>query len=161
MTLDLKALNRMLDEFGPTVERATDAAPTPDPLTTKSVGDGLAPQSPYGSAYQFLSADDSYLIQKKMNSLSMEEKGFILKEQLKKGAGRGVPLEAWQAHKVGEMAAASGQEWVANALDTSGGSALIRTDLSPMLTSIFVALFPAWARIEKVPANGLAISPLC
>lgn len=155
MTLDLKALNRLLDEIGPEVQRANDASPTPEPMTTKTVGDGLAPQNPYGSSYGFLSEDDSYLLQKRMNMLTLEEKGYVLKEQLKKGVGRGVPLEAWQAHRVSQMAADSGQEWVANALDTSGGSALIRQDLSPMLTSIFVSLFPAWARIQKVPANGL------
>lgn len=156
MSMDLKALNRLLDEIGPTVGRANDAESTPDPeITTKSVGDGLSPQNPYGSAYGFLSDDDSYFLQKKLNPLSLEEKGFLLKEQLKKGAGRGVPLEAWQAHRVGQMAAESGQTWVANALDTAGGSALIRQDLSPMLTAMFVSLFPAWARIEKVPANGL------
>ena len=136
MTLDLKALNRMLDEFGPTVAQASDASPMPDPMTTKTVGDGLAPQNPYGAAYGFLSEDDSYMLQKRLNPLSFEEKGYLLKEQLRKGAGRGVPLEAWQAHKVSAMAEASGQTWVANALDTSGGGALIRTDLSPMLTAI-------------------------
>ena len=155
MTLDLKALNRLLDELGPTVAQANDASPTPDPMTTKSVGDGLAAKNPYGSSYDFLSDDDSYMLQKRMNPLSLEEKGYLLKEQLKKGSGRGVPLEAWQAHKVSQMAEASGQTWIANALDTSGGGALIRQDLSPMLTSMFVSLFPAWARIDKVPANGL------
>ena len=155
MTLDLKALNRMLDELGPTVGRANDADSAPDPMTTKTVGDGLAPQNPYGAAYGFLSEDDSYMLQKRLNPLSFEEKGYLLKEQLKKGAGRGVPLEAWQSHRVGQMAEAAGQTWVANALDTAGGGALIRQDLSPMLTAMFVSLFPAWARIEKVPSNGL------
>ena len=90
MTLDLKALNRLLDELGPTVAQANDASPTPDPMTTKSVGDGLAAKNPYGSSYDFLSDDDSYMLQKRMNPLSLEEKGYLLKEQLKKGSGRGV-----------------------------------------------------------------------
>ena len=155
MTLDLKALNRMLDEFGPTVEKANDASPTPDPMTTKTVGDGLAPQNPYGAAFGFLSEDDSYLLQKRMNPLSMEEKGYLLQKQMQTGSGHGVPLDMWQAHRISQMAEASGATWVANALDTSGGAALIRQDLSPIITAMFVSLFPAWARIEKIPANGL------
>lgn len=155
MTLDLKALNRLLDEFGPTVEKANDAASTPDPLTTKSVGDGLSKGNPFNAAYNFLSEDDAYVIQKKMNPLSFEEKGYLLQKQMQAGSGRGVPIEAWQMNRIGQMAQASGMEWVANALDTSGGAALIRQDLVPMLTSMFVSLFPAWARLEKIPANGL------
>ncbi len=155
MTLDLKALNRMLDEFGPTVGKANDAAPAPDPaITTKSVGDGLA-QKTYGDSFGFLSDDDSYLLQKRLNPLSFEEKGYLLQKQMQAGCGRGVPLEAWQAHKVAQMAESAGMTWVQNALDTSGGAALIRQDLVPMLTAMFVSLFPAWGRLEKVPANGL------
>lgn len=40
-------------------------------------------------------------------------------------------------------------------LDTTGGAALIRQDLEPMLYALFVKRFPLWDRIRKEPANGL------
>lgn len=40
-------------------------------------------------------------------------------------------------------------------LDTSGGAALIRQDLEPMLYALFVKRFPMWERIRKEPSNGL------
>ncbi|MBA3875584.1 MAG: hypothetical protein C0498_01385 [Anaerolinea sp.] len=40
-------------------------------------------------------------------------------------------------------------------LDTTGGAALIRQDLEPLLYALFVKRFPFWDRIQKEPANGL------
>lgn len=152
MTFDLKSLNRLLDELGPTLERGNDTQA--NPVETKAVGDGLS-QSPYGSQFNFLSQDDSLYMQRKMNALSWEEKGYVLQKQLAAGAGRGVPIQAWQTAQMAAMAEASGNTFVAKALDTAGGSALIRQDLDPTLVSLFLTLFPAWGRINKVPSNGL------
>ena len=44
---------------------------------------------------------------------------------------------------------------IAKLLDSSGGTALIRQDLEPMLYSLFVKKFPLFERIRKEPANGL------
>jgi len=41
------------------------------------------------------------------------------------------------------------------ALDSSGGAALIRTDLEPMLHEIFLRVFPGLEAIPKIPSNGL------
>ena len=44
---------------------------------------------------------------------------------------------------------------IAKLLDSSGGTALIRQDLEPMLYSLFVKKFPFFERLRKEPANGL------
>lgn len=131
MTLDLKALNRMLDEFGPTVAKGNDTpAPEEAPTTTKSVGDDLA--QPYGDQFNFLSKDDSVYMQRRLNGLDWNEKGYLLQKQIEAGEGRGVPLRTWQQSQFG----AFGID-IRKALDTTGGSALIRQDLEPFLVSIF------------------------
>ena len=152
MTLDIKALNRLLDEIGPTVKQGAETEVSPDE-TVKTVGDGL--QQPYGTAYNFMSSDDNIYLQRRLNTLSWEEKGWVLQKQLAAGAGSGVPLQAWQANAMAEAARMAGNTVVTKALDTSGGAALIRQDLDPMLVSLFVSIFPAWQRIHKVPANGV------
>lgn len=149
MTLDLKALNRLLDEVGPEIKKGNDTeAPSEPPMTAKSVGDDLA--QPYGRGFDFLSKGDSLYLQRRLNSLSWEEKGYLLERQIAAGEGKGIPLRQWQANAFGQ----AGLD-ISKALDTSGGSALIRQDLSPILVSLFVSVFPAWQRMPKVPANGL------
>lgn len=44
---------------------------------------------------------------------------------------------------------------IAKLLDASGGAALIRQDLEPMLYALFVKRFPLFERMRKEPANGL------
>ena len=44
---------------------------------------------------------------------------------------------------------------IAKVLDASGGAALIRQDLEPMLYALFVKRFPFFDRIRKEAANGL------
>lgn len=48
--------------------------------------------------------------------------------------------------------------YMKSALDSSGGAALIRTDLEPMLHEIFLRQFPGLDAIPKIPANGLVHS---
>lgn len=146
MTLDIRALNRMLDEFGPTVQKANDV-PVPETPSTQTVGDGIT--NPYGNGYQNMAAGDSMLLQRSLNKLSWEEKGYLLQKQIASGQGTGVPLSSYQATQWGQNPV------IQNALDTSGGAALIRQDLDPFLMTLFVTLFPAWQRIQKIPANGL------
>lgn len=147
MTLDIRALNKMLDEFGPTVQKANDV-PVPETLSTQTIGDGLA--RPYGNGYQDMSDGDSMLLQRSLNGLSKDELGYLLGKQIQKGMGTGVPLSAWQSNQWGAQ-----NPVIQNALDTSGGGALIRQDLDPFLISMFVKRFPAWQRIRKVQANGV------
>lgn len=149
MTLDIKALNRLLDEVGPTVGRANDTPASEAPETLKSVGDDIA--NPYGAGFASMSRDDSIYLQRRFNTLSFEEKSWVLGKQLRSGAGQGIPLEAWQAEQFGRY----GNPEVRKALDTTGGAALIRQDLDPIITSMFVSAFPAWQRLQKTPANGV------
>lgn len=44
---------------------------------------------------------------------------------------------------------------IAKLLDASGGAALIRQDLEPLLYALFVKKFPLFERLRKEPANGL------
>lgn len=150
MTLDLKALNALLGEIEPEIKKANTELDAP--TTVRTVGDDIA--QPYGRQFDFLSKTDSLMLQRKLNPLSWEEKGYLLEKQLVAGQGTGVPLQAWQMAQMAEgnpMATA----YVQKALDTAGGSALIRQDLEPFLVAMFVSIFPAWQRIQKVPANGL------
>jgi hypothetical protein len=146
VSFDIKALNRMLEELGPTVEKGNDT-PVTENVVGQTVGDGIA--NPYGNQYGFLSADDSMYLQRSLNKLSFEEKGYLLGKQIEKGIGTGVPISAWQAAQAGQ------HPEIAKALDTTGGAALIRQDLDPFIVSMFVSIFPAWQRIQKVPANGV------
>jgi hypothetical protein len=149
MTIDIKALNRLLDELGPTVQKGVDT-PATEMTGVQTVGDSLA--QPYGSNYNFLNGDDSLYLQRRLNTLSWEEKGYLLQKQIGAGMGTGIPLSQWQALQYGTNPA------IEKALDTTGGAALIRPDLSPFITSMFVSVFPAWQRITKIPANGLVHS---
>ena len=149
MTIDIKALNRLLDELGPEVRKANDTPPD-ETVVAKSVGDGLV--NPYSNSYASMSPDDSLYLQRRLNGLSWEEKGYLLQKQIGAGMGTGIPFG-------GQMAAMAGQNpTIARALDTSAGGALQRIDLEPFLTSMFVSVFPAWQRINKIPSNGVVHS---
>jgi hypothetical protein len=146
--LDLKALNTLLDELGPTVQKGSqNQAPEAMPTQARTVGDDI--EQPYGHAYDFLSKGDSLMIQRKLNTLSWEEKSYLLGKQIEAGEGKGIPLREWQANQFGY------HPEVRKALDTTGGAALIRQDLDPFIVSMFVSIFPAWQRLNKVPSNGL------
>lgn len=154
MTLDLKALNALLDEVAPETQKAGATEVPESAPTLRKAGDDLA--QPYGRAYDFLSKADSIHLQRRLNGLSWDEKGYLLEEQLQKG--RGIPMQQWQMQRMQEAFAETGVAVpidLTKALDTSGGAALIRQDLQPFLVSLFVSLFPAWQRLNKVPANGL------
>jgi hypothetical protein len=152
VSLDLKELNRLLDEYGPTVAKGNDTPPPETPPTVaKSVGDDIA--QPYGQHFDFLSKGDSLMIQKRLNGLSWEEKGYLLERQIEAGEGRGVPLRAWQLAQISSDPRTNPE--LRKALDTAGGAALIRQDLDPFIVSMFVSIFPAWQRITKVPSNGV------
>ena len=149
MTIDIAALNRMLDEFQPTVQKANDTPPD-ETVVAKGVNDQIA--NPYGNGYAFLTEGDSLYMQRKLNALNQGERDYVFTKQLQAGTGRGIPVD------LGNLAGALGQindPTVQKALDTTGGAALIRQDLDPFIVSQFVTVFPAWQRIPKVDANGL------
>lgn len=147
MSVDLKSVLKTLDEFGSTFDRANDT-PNSDAVVTKGVGDGLTTQP---SLAGFLSDGDRMYLQRQLMGLSHAELNTLMGMQLEKGIGRGIPLSTWQANMFGRH----GGTEIAKALDTSGGSALIRQDLEPLLYTTFVKIFPAWERFSKEPANGV------
>jgi hypothetical protein len=147
VSIDIKALNALLGEVGPELQKANDS-PAPSPDNFRTVGDDIV--NPYNSGFSGMSRGDSLYLQRRLNSLSQEEKGYVLQKQLQEGAGKGVPLATWQAEHFGHV-----NPEVRKALDTTGGAALIRQDLDPIIISMFVQNFPAWQRINKTPANGV------
>lgn len=145
MTLDLKGVLAALDEFGPTLAKANDVSNS-DVHVAKSVGDGITTQP---SLAHVLSGGDREYLQQSLMRLSKPELDFVFKKQLEAGVGTGIPLSSWQANMYGQ------NPTIAKALDTTGGSALIRQDLEPLLYTTFVKVFPAWDRFSKEPANGV------
>lgn len=78
-----------------------------------------------------------------------------IRDQLEYGSkhGAGIPFDQWATDDIANKLAAS--QIFTRLLDTAGGAALIRQDLEPLIYAQFVRRFPAYARIDKVPANGL------
>jgi hypothetical protein len=79
---------------------------------------------------------------------------MFINEWIDKGAGGQLIRDKLES---GVMSKGWGKfnEAVSKALDTTGGAALIRTDLEPILYEAYLRRFPAAARIRSFPANGL------
>jgi hypothetical protein len=99
-----------------------------------------------------LNVAEAYAVQrelrKKFSKMSTGELGEALDIQ----AGRETGKQA-SADVLNRLAMANPN--IAKVLDSSGGAALIRQDLEPILYSLFVKRFPFFERIRKEPANGL------
>jgi len=68
----------------------------------------------------------------------------------------GIPLDTWaNTGGYATQVAMSQNPMIQKALDSAGGSALIRQDLEPVLQELFIREFPAYERFGRVPANGL------
>jgi len=87
-------------------------------------------------------------LRKKFSRMNVNE----LNEMLDVQASREVGKQA-DSGLLNQLALSNPQ--IAKALDSSGGSALIRQDLEPILYSLFVKKFPMFERLRKEPANGL------
>jgi hypothetical protein len=99
-----------------------------------------------------LDVAEAYAVQrelrKKFGKMNTSELGEALDIQ----AGRETGKQA-SADILNRLAAANPN--ITKLLDSSGGTALIRQDLEPILYSLFVKRFPFFDRIRKEPANGL------
>ena len=99
-----------------------------------------------------LDVAEAYAVQrelrKKFGKMSTSELGEALDIQ----AGRETGKQA-SADILNRLAAANPN--ITKLLDSSGGTALIRQDLEPILYSLFVKRFPMFERMRKEPANGL------
>lgn len=142
---DLKAVLAALSEFGGTFDKVNDSPHSE--ITTKSVGDDVTQPS----MRKVLSATDRVFMQRELMKLSVNDLTHLFGLQVQKDAG--IPIQkAWDYQT---MAAVSNDPFLAKALDTSGGAALQRQDLEPILYSIFVKAFPAFDRFRKEPSNGV------
>jgi hypothetical protein len=99
-----------------------------------------------------LDVAEAYAVQrelrKKFGKMNTSELGEALDIQ----AGRETGKQA-SADILNRLASANPN--ITKLLDASGGAALIRQDLEPILYSLFVKRFPFFDRIRKEPANGL------
>ena len=95
---------------------------------------------------------EAYAVQRELRKKFSKMSASELNEMLDVQASREVGKQA-DAGVLNQLALSNPQ--IAKALDSSGGSALIRQDLEPILYSLFVKKFPFFDRIRKEPANGL------
>lgn len=114
------------------------------------------------SMRRYLTAQDQLEMRRELRKMSVPELHMLFGEQARK-SGTGIPLGLWlnangqQAIDAFEQGRAGGvfSPDVLRALDTAGGSALIRQDLEPILYELYIRTFPAFERFTKEPANGL------
>lgn len=78
-----------------------------------------------------------------------------IRDQLEYGSdqGAGIPFQAWANQHTASKIVEDVE--FAKFIDTTSGNVLIRQDLEPLIYAAFVRRFPAFARVDKTPANGL------
>jgi len=99
-----------------------------------------------------LDVAEAYAVQRELRKKFSKMNTSELGEALDIQAGRETGKQA-SADILNRLAAANPN--ITKLLDSSGGTALIRQDLEPILYSLFVKRFPMFDRIRKEPANGL------
>lgn len=99
-----------------------------------------------------LDVAEAYAVQrelrKKFGKMSTSELGEALDIQASRETGKQASADI-----LNRLATANPN--ISKLLDSSGGAALIRQDLEPILYSLFVKRFPLFDRLRKEPANGL------
>jgi hypothetical protein len=149
---DLQKLLEVLDELGPTLQKAGEQPPAETKLASV---DGITKpeQKDVVPSLGFLSLSDQLYVRKRLMQLSTPDLERLFTHQLIAGIGNGVPVEK-AINPSYFQSAVERSELLTKELDTAGGAALIRQDLDPILQVLFIRAFPAWERIPKVPANG-------
>jgi hypothetical protein len=142
---ELSNVLKTLAEFGGTFDAANDV-PNVTPVL-KTAGDDVS--GPVPSLRKQLSMGDRILMQKELMALEPTELVELIRIQMKKDAG--IPI----GYDPLAMNAYANDPMISKVLDTTGGAALQRQDLEPMLWALFVKTFPAYQKMPKVPANGL------
>jgi len=148
---DLDALNG-----APALELEAEKALKVDPAPAGIAQQAVAPQT----QRTIMGPAEMMAIRKELKG--MDDAELMMAFAIQANKPTGIPLQAWLAAG-GETRSAAfdkayDQEFspeVQKLLDTSGGSALIRQDLEPVLYELFIREFPAFARFPKEPANGL------
>lgn len=141
---DLNAVLAALGEFESTFQKANEVAP-------QTVGDGTNPNE--ATSLGFLGTADQMYVRAAMRKLSTPDLEELFSRQLTAGIGKGRPADGFFSSPTVQQSMGR-DSFLTNALDTTGGAALIRQDLDPMIQELFVRVFPAWQRIPKTPANG-------
>jgi hypothetical protein len=156
MDTTLEDLQRSLDELKEIVGGLASTAPVAAPVT-EGVEDGAVNAPSRG----LMSMADRFAMRKMLREKTTGELHAMFAMQGMK-RNTGIPLEAWLMSGPGSRYAAfenlhsSGIDpEIQKLLDTTGGSALIRQDLEPILYELYVREFPAWDRFPKEPSNGL------
>lgn len=156
--MDFASLTKALDELKEMVGRYAEV-PTVIPTEQTQGIEAQASVKP-GTMASIISPLDVFEMRKKMATKSDAElKAMFAMQAFKRGVG--IPVDAWlmsggspRASAYERMAADVDPE-VQKLLDTSGGAALVRQDLEPILYELFVRVTPGWDRMPKEPANGL------
>lgn len=119
---------------------------------------GAAPVGPSDAAPDktWLSWDEQQTLKRGLKKLNEQELWGAFSHQAVK-EGQGIPLSVWMQSNGGRTidALMAQNPTVRKALDTTGGTALIRQDLEPLLYELYIREFPAWDRFPKEQANGL------
>ena len=152
MTVDYELLKKVKDalaELGPSLEKRNDEP------STAALKAAVGPTDDSSeSPRSFLEPSEQWELREMLHKKSTAELHAMLSVQARKNTG--VPYQVWAATGgAPTMAAISRDPILTKALDSSGASALIRQDLEPVLTELYIREFPAWDRFAKVPANGL------
>jgi hypothetical protein len=153
----MKSLQASLDELR---EMVGAQAETPAEIVPEEPV-GIEAQATPETSRTLMSPTDQFAMREMLTQKSTPELHAMFAMQANK-KGTGIPLDAWLAAGGASRSAAydsmlqSGVDpQVTKLLDTSGGGALIRQDLEPILYELYVREFPAWGRMPKEPANGL------
>lgn len=148
--MDNKEFLRRILEIAEEVEQPLDAQ-NAVPKTAQVGIDIDANATPQ----KYLSAGDQLSLRSSLKKLSDNELWALFSRQaLKKDTG--VPADLWIGQGGRAMHdALQADPTLTKALDSSGGAALIRQDLEPVLYELYIREFPAWNRFRKEPANGL------
>jgi hypothetical protein len=152
MSYDLKNVLNALSEFGTTFDQTNDVPVSGAAL--RAAGDDTPTSVTQPSLRGVLNEEDRVYLQRGLMGMSERELAHLFYLQLGSKEAKGVPIAQWMSGSRGLMDIAGDDPVLTNLLDLSGGSALVRQDLDPILYTQFVKAFPAYDRIPKVPANG-------
>ena len=149
MTVDIEALKRIqaaLAELAPELMKQNEV-----PSTAVGALDGATNPA----MNKLIDPAARFALQNELRKKSTPELLTMFSLQARK-SGTGIPFDVWAATGgAPTMQAIANDPVLTKALDTSGGTALIRQDLEPVMLELFIREFPVWDRITKEPANGL------
>lgn len=149
---DIQAITDGLDEIKSVLLGLNDT-PQGLPAPSDGVGDGTPAPS-----RSIMAQADVWAVRESLRKKSIGElHGMFAKQAMNQSTG--IPLSAWMAaggaSRQAAFDAAEFSPEIKKLLDSTGGAALIRQDLEPIIYEMFIRSFPAFDRFPKEPANGL------